>query len=330
MQNTRIGFVVFIVLILGIPLTGFGQATPSGIQPPADRVIRPPDVYALTLLLHKKLDVLALEMGEPRDTRPEIRVVNVQPREVFFQALTLFQKASRLCFEFTRQGHSMPQPPRGDILPGHVWNVVREALGRIECVEQAIQMTHRQDLPPPDETKTPTDVFRAIIQANRQLNILLEGEFSPTDVFGQVTLATRYSADLLAMLARFDEQQAVTTPELPPYEGGKRPADVYRRLAACVELIERIAQASGLHVLEFAPDDMATVTPSDVYDIASLVVSELYYFSTLLDQRPPERPVRNQRMLPSHVYQQVGFLQAQLAEIQRLVQRYPNWHTLNQ
>ncbi len=182
MQNTRVGFVVFIVLILGIPLTGFGQATPSGIQPPADRVIRPPDIYALTLLLHKKLDVLALEMGEPRDTQPGIRVVNVQPREVFFQALTLFQKASRLCFEFTHQGHSMPHPPRGNILPGHVWNVVREALDRIECVEQALQMTgyaknpmtHRQDLPPPDETKTPTDVFRAIIQANRQLNILLE------------------------------------------------------------------------------------------------------------------------------------------------------------
>lgn len=199
---------------------------------------------------------------------------------------------------------------------------------RIACVQEALQLPQQREQPSRDESKTPTDVFKSIVQANRQLNILLEHEFSPADVYGQIQVANDYSAELLTMLTHFNEQPTVTVTEMPPYKRGKRPEDVYQRLTECFALVGRIAQTSGLSILEFAPDPSPTITPSDVHDVTALIVSELYYFSTLLHSKLPEVPLRHQRKLPSHVYQRSELLHAQLTTIEGLVERYPNWHTM--
>ena len=46
-------------------------------------------------------------MQKPHDPRPEIAVRNAQPREVFFQAVTLWIKADRLCKEL--RGARLPE-----------------------------------------------------------------------------------------------------------------------------------------------------------------------------------------------------------------------------
>jgi hypothetical protein len=105
-------FVFLAIAVIWAPIIGPGQEKSGSISPP-EYVIQPPDVHSHTVLLRQELDVLAFEMGEVRHTRPEIRVVNVQPREVYFQALTLLQKSSRLCFEFTQEGYTLPTADRG-------------------------------------------------------------------------------------------------------------------------------------------------------------------------------------------------------------------------
>ena len=243
----------------GIPADS-AQSQPSG------QAITPAHVLARSQLLHLKLEAIRFEMGRPANTRPDIEVANVAPREVFFQALTLFRKADQLCFEQTREHDAVPEIPASEIRPSHVISVVDAALARLNRLSEAIGTSGEAVEPERDDSKTPTDVFRSIVQANRQLNLLLDTKVSPADVFQQVTLAISYSSRLLA---QFPEAKRI--PDAPPYERGKRPADVYRRLVGCFERIRLIAGHGGLKTLDLKVTNSSvdSVVPSDVYDIAS-------------------------------------------------------------
>ncbi len=277
--------------------------------------VAPPDVFVRVALLRSELDLIRYEMGKPRDDRPELPVSDAAPREVFFQALTLVRKADRLAFEQLRERTPLPEPPIGEIRPADVLAVVDNAFARVRRVKEALGIANQGRDIPRDSTKRPTDVLRSIVQANRQLNLLLDREFNPSDVYEQVTVAMSYASPLLA---RFPG--VTTIPPPPPFERGKRPADVYRRLVGCFERTRRIAEGLGIQVLalEVGAEELAAVTPSDVYDIASLLVAELAHLHTQFrDVEPPHETYYPGRKFPSHVYQRAGILESQLIELQK-------------
>ncbi len=277
--------------------------------------IASPDVFVHVALLRSELDLIRYAMGKPRDDRPELRVSDAAPREVFFQALTLVRKADRLAFEQLRERAPLPEPPIGEIRPADVFAVVDSALTRVRRVKEALGIANQGRHIPRDPTKRPTDVFRSIVQANRQLNLLLDSEFNPSDVYEQVTLAISYASRLLA------RYPGVTTiPPPPPFERDKRPADVYRRLVGCFERTRLIAEGLSIQLLalEVGAEELAVVTPSDVYDVASLLVAELAHLHRQFgDVESPHETYYPGRKLPSHVYQRAGILESQLIELQK-------------
>jgi hypothetical protein len=286
-------------------------------------IIQPPDVFVHVDIVRAELERLRYEMGKPINHQAEIGVRNAAPREVFFQALTLFRKADRLCFEQTRERAELPKPPIGEVRPEHVYHVVDEALGRIRVVKGGLEISSTPQTIPRDPAKTPTDVFRSTVQANRQLNLLLDQRFSPSDVFQQVTVAIGFTSSLLA---RFPGE--IRIPEEPSFEAGKLPADVYRRLVGCFERVRMIAHTSGLDMLELETSEtrIQQATPSDVFDIASLLVSELAYLhGKLRDSEPPRRAYFPGRKFPSHVFQRAGILEQQLISLDERIQQQPNW-----
>ena len=93
---------------------------------------------------------------------------------------------------------------------------------------------------------------------------------------------------------------------------------VYRRLLGCLDMVRRLAAAENIRILELSVSEnsMAGATPSDVYDIASLLVSELAYVDRVLNGSPPERKAWYPgRKVPSDVFQRVGILETQLVQI---------------
>jgi hypothetical protein len=191
-----------------------------------------------------------------------------------------------------------------------------ERLRRVKGVLGSFEQSQTRAREP---AKTHSDVFRAIVQANRQVNLLLNQQYAPSEVFQQVTLAVGYAAQLRTQFA------GTRMPEAPAYERRKRPADVYRRLITCFARVRAVMQHSGLNALTLDrhPD---TVTPSDVYDIASLIVSELSFLHSHLEGvlAPPDAYYPG-RKVPSDVYQRAGLLEALLIDLQALVETSPSW-----
>ena len=283
----------------------------------------PPDVYVLTRLVRSELGLIRLEMGKPEYGRSPLSVKNAAPHEVFFQALTLFRKVDRLCFEQLREHVALPEAPQGDIRPAHVYAVLDTVLDRLRRLKSRLGIVEESKKPARDLTKTPTDVFRSIVEANRQLNVLMEKRFSPSDVYQQVTLAVGYASRLLA---RFPETTRI--PAAPPFERRKRPADVYFRLVDCFGRIRKIAERSGIQLLELNAEGAISedVAPSDVYDIASLLVSELAYLhSRIKGSQTPREVFHPGKKFPAHVYQRAGLLEAQLIQLEGLVEKTPSW-----
>jgi hypothetical protein len=203
--------------------------------------------------------------------------------------------------------------------------MVEAALERIARVKEALAISESLEAPALEADIEPSDVFNTIVAANREINRLLDRQFAPDDVYQQVTVAIAFLARLL------DSPGEVSAPpDPPPFERRKRPSDVYGKLVGCFGKIREIGDRSGIAMLDIEVDDSQVdqTEPSDVYDIASLLVSELAY---LHGQRPGALPPRKVyppgRKLPSHVYQRIGILCGQIETLVEKVEENPNFLT---
>ncbi len=138
-----------------------------------------------------------------------------------------------------------------------------------------------------------------------------------------VTLSNEYLAETMDALSPAWRQNE---PALPAYAPGKEPLDVYRRLTRALALARIIAVRSGLRLLDFKPDVEREIVPSDVFDLATLVFSEVRYFAARAGVKKRYKIRPKEDKVPSDVYQQALRLELLLEELEALVVRDPDWH----
>ncbi len=243
---------------------------------------------------------------------------------MYFQARSLYRKVDRLVVEVTGEesvplGLTTPQ----NIQPATVFQVVNAALERLQFLKARLGVTFMNSEGLPNPSTTPSHVFFSIGLANQQLNVMVNQHFSPRDVSGQVSLALLYTRNLLQQFP-----QAARNLPIPALERGRRPGDVFMHLIDCHEILSTIAYHSQLKFLHLGlkNPDTRKIQPNEVYDLASLVVSELAHLYSKGPQiDPPQKPALPGLTLPSHVYQQVGSLLLYLNELERQVKSNPQW-----
>ncbi len=327
-------FGVALFLIIGM---GTVRASNQGIMNEPDPVsghsisldeITPADVLARVQLLRDTLELIRFEMGKPLATPSEAIVTNVHSHEAYFQALTLFHKADRLALELTGSTGLSPAPMSLSTLePLHIWKLVNASYLRILSIKEELGLKEIVSERPEDSSTSLTAIGRAIVQANRQINLLQERHFSPSDVSQQVLLANQYAKKLLAGFP-----QSTIADEAPPLERGKRPAEVFLRLVECYATLEKIAHQSGIAVLHLdlpAAQKIGAsrqLVPSDVYDMATLLVSDLAYLHAQMKSHDAPKPIPYPgRTFPSHVFQQATVLLHQLEALEQMVGTDPTW-----
>ncbi|MDG4552742.1 MAG: hypothetical protein P9E24_00625 [Candidatus Competibacter sp.] len=298
-----------------------GDAQPDSSSPKKEAIGTDADaIPALIAAYSRDLEQLRRFMGAPRIGEFNIGIHSHLARDLYFQTLALWRKTDRLLFEISRVRATPPPTPEGALGTPDMLANLQDAHGILQRIMRALE------IPPEPETRIdPTsaqpDNFTALLDLNRQVDLLLERHFAPSDVYMEITLAIGYAARLLA---RYPE--AIRIPEEPPFEPNKQPGDVYQRLIHCLRSIAHIAQILGFTVLDIDTRqiDMTRLTPGDVFMVASLIVSQLdYLYKRLGDDQPLPHTFYPGRKFPAHSYQRAGILQAQLQQLERFIAADP-------
>lgn len=247
-----------------------------GAEARAANEITPADVFVLVKQVQAELELLRLEIGKPLVPQTLLRVSEATPREVYFGATSLLEKASSLTVEYECE---MPLPEfetPNDIRPANVARLVKAALDRLRAVKTTLGITEGIAPIKRDASKQPSDVLTAILQTNRQLNAVLDHPVRPKDVYRKVSLALRYVSEISWANGIGELSLHV------PYERRKQPLDAYPRLLDCFKAIQEISAANGIRLMKVEVDQTAldSVQAADVYDVASLVVAELKHLNS--------------------------------------------------
>ena len=282
------------------------------------------DVLARVELLSAELELLRLHLDREASPKLDLIVSGVDPRQVLFQARSLWSRSDQLSFEQTRRRALEPEAPTGEIRPFHVWMTTDSALKRVREAKRAWGLTTTSTEIERPASTTPSDVVAAVMKANRQVNALMEAATEPRDVYRMVTQSVHIAARLLAQFPV--SRRIPPSPKLVP---GNVPGDVHARLLKCLALLHEIGTLSGSNVAAVAlanPVSRTAVIPSDVYDMAALATAELEHFYRLLPTQGTVAQAQDPGpKTPSDVYQRVGILEAQLMELVNRVRKDPKW-----
>lgn len=307
-------------------LAGFLTASLLLSAPSAAEEVRPSHVLREVLRVHATVESIRLRLGISGALKPAFDVSGATPYEVYFQALALLQKSNWLAREF--DGEITPPPaltaPVHKIRPEHVLAVIEATYANLRPFQARIGIPPSPYPEGVSINTTPTDVYRAILDAGQMLNLLLRIRIQPPDVYREVTLASDYVGALLRMLdVNADTlHKTATQPEHIPY-------DVFRNLTTSYATIKALAETSGTHTLELSlkPRRLDRLYPGDNYDLASLVLAEVAFLYALADgdRQIPPLPHDPGDISDADVYDQVNGLNHRLSLLLDYARRRPDW-----
>lgn len=272
--------------------------------------------------IHDVIERLRLEMGKPPVAEPDVTVRMVSYRELYYLAKSLFTKTNNLYFEWTRQRHALPGAQGQDITERDVTELVSLSKNLLAKVGAVIGETLDEAPVAPAGGENTDELFCHLVSANRRVNGLLTVEVIPGNVYEKVSQGVKYASELLRQFPG-----AERIPDEPPLERRKRPADVHARLLGCLSVIGDIKKDIGLRYVvierfDFKNDD---VQPGDVYDLASVVMSELDHLYARTGGGKTLRPIYYPGMkTPSQVFRRVGLLEAQLMSLKSRIASDPS------
>jgi len=272
------------------------------------------DVLVAVSTFANDLETVRLYMGKPTVALNRFRVEFAAPRHDFYQAQTLFRKVNRLGSEvagLTRQ--SPPPAPEHDvIIPGDVLRMVAYAQSQLDPIRASLGIEDKSPTPKRDPSIDSKDVFEELAQINRQLNLMIDDPFRSSDVIAQLSLASVY---LAGVLVKMDREPFPTV----PFVANKQPIDVYELLIDCFVLNQRIGERMDVPVLKIDARRLKRDHSilSDVYDLATILLSDVAFWSTRLDHSedvfPPAGTLKN--IFPAHVYAKAESIREQLDRV---------------
>lgn len=274
----------------------------------------------------EELEALRLEMGRNKDARVSIQVRDALAREVFYHAHTVHRKANQLCVELGAVSVSTPMPPvpsraqAADVLK--VLDSARERIAMARAYLRLEGETTRPELPGPlvpSVGKDATDVLTGCLLASRQLNVMLTQGFASREAHERLVRALVVSERLLAT-------HGLELPQPPALQRRKFPRDVFQLLWEVCEDLQRTLTVSGVIALQMDRGFVGE-QPTDVYDIASLILSELEFLTTFLppSSSAPFVTTTPSPILPAHNFRRALQLQAAIKALGEAVDAKPGW-----
>lgn len=260
--------------------------------PPAPTPIEIADVFRSLSTLADEIELVRVQLEGRLVEGPTFHVASPNLREIFHQAVALLARARRLSAEQLGEvGGPVTLVDREEQTAEDVLHVVDAALERVRRVREGHELAARGGaaLPLPVEVDE-TTTYHAILTASRQLDALLDMQLTPADSEAQIAFALAHVDALVAA----SPAKAGTSAAPAAKARAATPARTHALLLDCFAIARRIGLATELDVLDAmpAPDDEAgAITDADVYDVATLLVSEVVRLYDRLANEDTPAPV---------------------------------------
>lgn len=272
------------------------------------------DIFVAASELADEVELIRETMGRPYDESPRLPVSGITELELYFQARTLLIKSSRLANELAGAAIvPLPEPPDRDVVPADTFELVSRALEDIRRVRTELGIREEIQRMDRDMPISATGVFSVILDANRQLNLLLKDTVSAEDVYLRLSTAVQYAAGLVAAHGGDETLPSVR------FETGRRPAHVYQRLLECIDILADIGAKSGVDIMSLStrrnvPDDIA---PGHVIDLVQFIVADLMLIARRQGVEPADLDLGPfpKHVFPSNSYQRAGVLKIELERL---------------
>jgi hypothetical protein len=290
----------------------------------ASEHIEPKHVYTLARLVDEETQSIRYIMGVTKVNDTLLQVANTEPREVYFQAVNLYGKISRLHHNLTARSisdHDLPTTEQY-IYPADVWAVLAVVLAQLDEIKEEYGITTCAPFPVVEENRVPTDVYQSLLLTIRQINQMLQEQpYTHSDVYQEVSTALYCSLNIYNTLPGMQMQK------MPAFQPSKTAEDVFAELIKTYQTTRNIMLTSGFKMLDLSttvpsPD----IKPGDIYDLAVLITSELKF---LHSKAAAEKNIHDAAYpgikFPSHVLQRLIYLHNHLQIILKEVQKNPLW-----
>ena len=267
-------------------------------------------VYQAVGELRMELEQIRQVMGKRAPRSREFKLEEAEPRQVFFQAQTLFRKCNQLAQEVAGVSRVQPgyAPEDRAIVPEDVLQLVQASRSQLQHVRTTLGIEGKVDPPRLDRRKKSSDVMHDIIEAGYVLNRLTSTSHDWSQIYDRVYQAVAYLGGALPEATRY--------PELEPFECCKMPQDVYARMALTMEAARPIADSVDLSLIRITAVKQAEggASTETVYDLTTTLISDFGELTLRLNGEDISGPeyIRPTRILPSHVFQLAGVLETQV------------------
>ncbi len=291
----------------------------------ATEEITPSDVFKQASILEMRLKLIYQEMGLTLPTNYNINVFNAEPREVYYQAISLFNTSNQLFFEFTGKQDSRIVQLKENIAPKDVLKVLKQIDEMFFFIERELKIKYL-----PQEIKVitaiPDMVFKKVTMLNHQVSDLLDVKTNARDVYYSLNFAVDYSKNLLKKCTKKDVNFI-----LPEYVGGKTAKDMFMYLLDMFQIVKNIAKSFDIKTMDivYKKDKNYNVTSNDVLVLSNIIVSELAYLNFKIGESPKMERTSISKKIISNNYQLVRGLKEQLNEIVSCIAKNPDFVKIN-
>ena len=254
---------------------------PNAISGRVSDDIQPKDVCARASWLEKEIKLIDFDQKlTSKNTIPAYKVSNAKPYEVNFIAKSVLNKSQRLCFTYTKSlGGKTPKSRLFHDQPINVFRLLNQSMISVQFVKQAGNIDILLEEEPVSDA-TPSDVYNKLLTNSRMLSNLNTNKIKPADVLEIVDRAFDIAVALQESLKK-DTSRSNTQPVHKADLQGKTPANVFYNMVSLFQVIEDYADEHfSRQLLQLEPVKVdREIEPSDVIDLASLLLAELSYLA---------------------------------------------------
>jgi len=275
-------------------------------------------IYQQSDTLLKEVQLIKKHFGITKEAKPKKINTKMLTRHTRGRAYEIFSKVNILR---VKNGLPTVEPPNmeptTELNAKYTYGQLERLLAEIHILKFHFGINKKVKPSKISSHKTVADTYNYLGRVSAELDTINGEAFTPSHVFSE---AMRIYEDMGAILLHLEKDDYT----IPPRKLKQaKPQDTYELALDLLNTLKSLILQSGIKSIDFYAFERTNVTPSDVYEITQLILSELQVIkaSIGLSHETTRGAVYTVGKTPADAAQVMGWLNAKAELIKNLHQR---------